>query len=100
MDKREVLNKLVRYKSLVSKHFDVDKVVLFGSYARGNQQEDSNIDVAIVVNSVSNDFFSFAPLLWKLRREVDDRIEPILFEKDRDESGFLQEILTTGMVID
>lgn len=100
MDKREVVNKLINYKLLLSKHFDIDKVVLFGSYAKGNQRENSDIDVAIIVNSVEQDFFSYAPLLWKLRREIDDRIEPVLIEKDHDESGFLKEILKTGLVIE
>jgi len=99
MDKREVIDKLINYKLLISKHFDIDKVVLFGSYAKGNQLEDSDIDVAIIVNSVENDFFSYAPLLWKLRREIDDRIEPVLIEKNHDESGFLNEILKTGIII-
>ncbi len=100
MDKREVINKLLNYKLLVSKHFDIDKVVLFGSYAKGNPKEDSDIDVAIIVNSISKDYFSYAPLLWKLRREIDDRIEPILIEKNHDESGFLSEILNTGLIIE
>ncbi len=99
MDKREVVDKLTRYKDLVSKHFDVDKIVLFGSYAKGNQKDDSDIDVAIIVNSVGNDYFSYAPLLWKLRREIDDRIEPILIDKNHDESGFLNEVLTSGLII-
>jgi predicted nucleotidyltransferase len=99
MDKREVVDKLLKYKMLVSKHFDIDKVVLFGSYARGNQREDSDIDVAIIVNSVGQDFFSYAPLLWKLRREIDDRIEPILIDKNHDESGFLKEVLASGLII-
>lgn len=100
MDKREVIDKLLNFKLLVSKHFDLDKVVLFGSYAKGNPKEDSDIDVAIIVNSISKDYFSYAPLLWKLRREIDDRIEPILIEKDHDESGFLSEILNTGLIIE
>lgn len=99
MDKREVINKLIQYKLLVSKHFDIDKVVLFGSYATGNQKEDSDIDVAIIVNSINQDYFTYAPLLWKLRREIDDRIEPILIEKNNDESGFLNQILVTGEVV-
>ena len=99
MDKGEVVEKLSRYKILVSKHFDIDKIVLFGSYAKGNQKDDSDIDVAIIVNSVGQDYFSYAPLLWKLRREIDDRIEPILIEKNNDESGFLNEVLTTGLII-
>ncbi len=99
MDKREVIEKLLKYKLLVSKHFDIDKMVLFGSYAKGNQSEDSDIDVAIIVNSIDQDFFSYAPLLWKLRREVDDRIEPILIENNFDESGFLKEVLSSGLII-
>jgi len=100
MGKREVIKKLRLYKNIVSKHFDIDKVVLFGSYARGQQKKDSDIDVAIVVNSIETDFFSYAPLLWKLRHQVDDRIEPVLLINGKDQSGFLQEILTTGLVIE
>jgi predicted nucleotidyltransferase len=99
MDKNEVISIVSKYKVLVSKHFDIENMILFGSYAKGNQKEDSDIDVAIVVNSITQDFFSYAPLLWKLRREIDDRIEPILIEKSKDESGFLNEILKTGFII-
>ena len=99
MGKREVIKILRQYKQIVSDHFDVDKVVLFGSYATGNQHPDSDIDVAIVVNSIDTDFFSYAPLLWKLRQEIDDRIEPVLLINGKDESGFLSEILRTGLVI-
>jgi predicted nucleotidyltransferase len=99
MGKREVIKKLRQYKLLISSHFDVDKLVLFGSYARGTQRNDSDIDVAVVVNSISGDFFTYAPLLWNLRLEVDKRIEPVLLINGQDESGFLQEILKDGLVI-
>lgn len=99
MDNREILDKLLAYKQLVSKHFELDKMVLYGSYAKGTERVESDIDVAIIVNSVKGDFFTYAPLLWKLRREIDDRIEPILIEKNKDESGFLNEVLRTGVVI-
>jgi uncharacterized protein len=84
MDKSEVISKLSKYKTLVSMYFDVENMILFGSYARGNQNEDNDMDVAIVVNSITQEFISYAPLLWKLRREIDDRIEPILIEKSKD----------------
>jgi len=99
MDQNEVVNKLILYKKLLSRHFDIEKLFLFGSYARGNQKTDSDIDVAIVVSTLDKDFFSYAPLLWKLRREIDDRIEPVLFDKGRDSSGFLREIMETGIEI-
>ena len=99
MDNREIINKIIDYKLLVSKYFDVDQVVLYGSFAKGNQHEDSDIDVAVIVNTIDQDFFEYAPLLWKLKRGIDDRIEPILIEKNNDVNGFLKEVLRTGLII-
>lgn len=99
MDNREIINTITKYKLLVSKHFDVDKVVLYGSFANGTSHVGSDIDVAIIVNSVQGDFFTYAPLLWKLRRGLDDRIEPVLIENKNDESGFLNTILSSGIII-
>lgn len=99
MDKAEAINKIRKYIFLLKNHFDVDKVYLFGSYAKETNREDSDIDVAIVVNSIKGDYFSTIPLLWKLRRQIDDRIEPILIEKDNDSSGFLEEIQKSGIEI-
>jgi len=99
MNQGEIIKKLILYKNKVSAYFYVDKIILFGSYAKGNYQSDSDIDVAVVVNSVKGDFFSYAPLLWKLRQGIDERIEPVLVIKDKDDSGFLQSILQNGLII-
>ena len=99
MDKSEVINKIRRYRFLLKDHFDIEKVYLFGSYARETNIEDSDIDVAIVVKKIKGDYFSTTPLLWKLRRQIDDRIEPVLIEKDNDNSGFLEEIQKNGIEI-
>jgi hypothetical protein len=53
----------------------------------------------MLVKTLTGDYFSTRPLLWKIRREVDDRIEPVLVEKTHDESGVLSEIMKTGVVI-
>ncbi|MBG0860099.1 MAG: nucleotidyltransferase domain-containing protein, partial [Bacteroidales bacterium] len=76
MDKSEAIIKVRQYKLLLRKCFNFDTVCLFGSYARDNFSEDSDIDVAVIVSNISGDFFSVNPLLWKLRRQIDDRIEP------------------------
>ena len=99
MDKAEVISKIRQYRFLLQNHFDVDKVYLFGSYAKGTNRVDSDIDVAIVVNSLQGDYFSSTPLLWKLRRQIDDRIEPVLIEKGKDSSGVLEEIQKNGIEI-
>jgi uncharacterized protein len=72
---------------------------LFGSSAKETNREDSDIDVAIVVKRIDADFFLVTPLLWKLRRQIDNRIEPVLIERDFDEAGFLEEIRKSGIEI-
>jgi predicted nucleotidyltransferase len=99
MDHAEVIKKLQLYKKLLAQHMIFDELILYGSYAKGNARKDSDVDVAVVVKKLSGDYFSTRPLLWKIRREVDDRIEPILIEKDHDESGFLSEIIKNGISI-
>ncbi len=99
MDKSEIIDKVKDYSVLLKKHLNFEKIYLYGSYAKNIYHPDSDIDVAIVVNHIEGDFFSIHPLLWKLRREIDDRIEPILIERKNDKSGFLQEIEKTGIEI-
>lgn len=99
MDQREVVDIVLKYKELISSYFDVRQVILYGSFAKGNSRKDSDIDVAVIVNELKGDYFSTTPLLWKLRRKVDDRIEPVVFEEGTDDSGFLEEIRNYGIVI-
>lgn len=99
MDKTEVIKKLKKYKKLLSKHLIFDELILFGSYAKGTASKDSDMDVAVVVDSLQGDYFLIRPLLWKVRREIDDRIEPVLLEKQHDDSGFLSEIKKYGIQI-
>jgi len=99
VDKNEVIEKVKAYKALLKDYFDMNSVYLFGSYAKNNYNEDSDIDVAIVVDQIDGDFFAVNPLLWKLRRQIDDRIEPIIIEKKFDDANFLDEIIRTGIEI-
>jgi len=99
MDKGEAINKVKEYSILLKNYIPLEKVYLFGSYAKNTNRTDSDIDVAIVVKKIDGDFFAIQPLLWKLRRQVDDRIEPILIERDNDSSGFLIEIQRNGIEI-
>ncbi|MFQ5868360.1 MAG: nucleotidyltransferase domain-containing protein [Candidatus Zixiibacteriota bacterium] len=49
-------------------------VVLYGSYARGEATEDSDIDILVVVDGVDNPFTEsrrFAEIVWRLSLEND-----------------------------
>ncbi len=99
MDKAEAVAKVKQYSALLKQHIQFDKIYLFGSFAKATHRPDSDIDVAIVVDKLEGDFFSIHPLLWKLRRQIDDRIEPILIEKDFDDADFYKEVQNHGIQI-
>jgi predicted nucleotidyltransferase len=100
MDKKEAVEKVRRYTAIVKNHFPVKMVILFGSYCTGKAREDSDIDVAVVVDKIEDNCLESETQLYKLRRDIDSRIEPVLIGKDeRDPSGFFEEILNTGEII-
>ena len=99
MGKSQVLEKATEYAELVSKEFNPQKILLYGSYAKGNWNEDSDIDIAVIVDEVHGDYLEIASMLYRLRRNIDDRIEPVLLEEKEDPSGFLTEILKHGQLI-
>lgn len=99
MDKDAVIKIAQEYSEEIRNFLPVKKVILFGSFARGDQREYSDIDIAVVVEKINGDYLDLSSKLFKLRRPVDFRIEPILFEEGYDPSGFLEEIYRTGIVV-
>ena len=99
MDKSQVIEIVKKYAYVVNEKIKPNKIVLYGSYARGNWQENSDIDVAVIVDCLNTDCLEIMALLYKLRRGIDDRIEPVLLEKSNDSSGFLAEIMKYGETI-
>jgi len=98
MDKKTVIGLVRQYAGLVRQSFSVKKIVLFGSYAKETAKEHSDIDVAVIVDVIDNILSSQAKL-FRLRRDIDARIEPVLIEEKNDKSGFLEEILKTGQIV-
>lgn len=99
MDYKEVIEKVKKYSDIVTAKLHPKMIVLYGSYARGTAKEDSDIDVAVIYSSLGDDYWSKFHELYKLRRGIDSRIEPVLIEKDNDQSGFYEDILKTGKII-
>jgi len=64
-----------RYIGQIPVEMGVIKAYLFGSHARGKAGEDSDIDIALVIENMG-DFFEAQMQLMRLRRKVDLRIEP------------------------
>jgi predicted nucleotidyltransferase len=73
---------------------------LFGSYAKNKQRTDSDIDVALVIENLSdNDRFNTQVQLMILASKIDNRIEPHPISKEDiiSNNPFAVEILRTGI---
>lgn len=57
LDKTDVLDFLRSHKKELRDNFGIQKMALFGSYARGEQREDSDIDL-VIVEIDKKDYFS------------------------------------------
>lgn len=95
-----ILDIVKEYIQEISKYYKVQEVYLFGSYAKGTNNEDSDIDVAIIINSNENTFDLLVELMM-YTENIDLRIEPHPIKvKDFEEGNpFVQEILETGLKV-
>jgi len=100
MVKKSIIDTASRYVKLLSSALEVKKAYLFGSCARGEDREDSDIDIAIVISNMT-DFFATQMHLMRLRRKIDLRIEPHpIKESDfTNINPFAYEIQNTGIEI-
>jgi len=100
MDKREAIKIAGDYIESVSLTYSIRQAILFGSFAKGTNHEDSDIDIALVINNVV-DIIDAQIDMMKLRRNIDLRIEPHPFMvMDFNQSNpVVSEILKYGIVI-
>ena len=98
MDKEQAIKLAQQYKKLVAEKLPLKALYLYGSYSKGNYREDSDIDIAVVVESLSDNYFDDTPLLWKLRRRISNLIEPVLLTEDMDNPLYI-DITKTGILI-
>jgi len=103
MDKREDIILIAKkYLELVKASefpMQINKAYLFGSFAKGCHKIDSDIDIALVVNEWVGDYEETIVPIWRLRKNVDFRIEPHIIVPDEDYADFLPEIQRTGIEI-
>jgi predicted nucleotidyltransferase len=100
MDKKDVINIVQQYATAIHSKFDFSRIILFGSYAKGNFHEDSDIDIAVVFTDYNN-LVDMQLELMRLRRKIDSRIEPHPFRESEFVSSnpLVFEILKHGQEI-
>ncbi len=82
--------------SFIAKQYDVNRVYLFGSYAKGNATEFSDIDLYMESNLYGLDYFEFAEVL---REKLNKKIELLSQLTTKEDSKIRDEIKKTGVLI-
>jgi predicted nucleotidyltransferase len=102
MDKR-IIRKVKKYiDSVVNQQPGLISAFIFGSYANNRQRLESDIDVALVIDNLSDlDRFDTQVRLMLLASRIDNRIEPhpISTEDINSNNPFAVEIRRTGVEI-
>ena len=99
MDQSKASEIASQYFDFVKKNeVNVKKGYIFGSFAKGTANEDSDIDLAIVFDEL-DDTFDMQVKLMKVRRKFDSRIEPHPFRESdfQDSNPLAYEIMKTGV---
>lgn len=99
LDKTTVIKAVEQYAQAVAKEFEPQAILLYGSYAKGNARDDSDIDVAVVFDGYNGEWLKDSAKLWKLTRDISDDIEPILLDSTKDPNGFVADIFKTGQIV-
>lgn len=97
---KSILKIIQNYKDSLPDELKVRNLYLFGSYAKGNYKDSSDIDVAVIYEG-NNDFFKAQSELRRLRRKIDLRIEPhpVRYDEFTQSNPFYSEIQKYGIEI-
>ena len=100
-NKQLIMDIVAKFADTASKEMKLNKVILYGSYSKGSERGDSDIDIAVVSPDFTGDRTEDQFRLMKYRRNIDLRIEPMPFRPEEFvlEDPFVREIIETGMVI-
>ena len=80
----------------VFKDYKVEYCYLFGSYAKGNPKETSDVDLLI---SLSESGLKFYEILEKLRETLNKKVDLLNIEQLKNNTELTNEILKSGVKI-
>jgi predicted nucleotidyltransferase len=98
---KQIKNIAAQYAELLKKHVELHSLYVYGSHASGKYTEDSDIDIAVVADGFTGDLIEDTLKLMKVRRSVDNRIEPHPFsiEQFNEDDPMAKEIMNSGIRI-
>lgn len=85
MVKKHIINKKVRKKIIAfsnilhTRGIDVEKIILYGSYAKGTAHRHSDIDLCVVAPEFRKNREEYFKKIWHIAKKIDSTLEPIPF---------------------
>lgn len=80
---QQTIDLVRQYKRIIARHLIEDpQVMLYGSYSKGTENKDSDIDVAVIVPSYGDCNLELSKSLWRNVDDVSLLIEPVLISKE------------------
>lgn len=101
MQNKDVINQII---SKILEVIKPDKIILFGSQARGTADSDSDYDVLIIKNEIP-DYFNSLKQIYRKMLEIDARVDIVLKSSEDVEKSkqkivsITKEALKEGIVI-
>ena len=89
MDKNYILQKLSQEKEYIQSKYEVDKIGLFGSYAKGTQTENSDIDIYV---EFKNKTFKNISGLWVFLEELYNKKIDLMHKHKRSNGAIFDKI--------
>jgi len=94
MDKKQAIIIARKFvEKIVESGIKIDEAYLYGSYAYGVPDSDSDIDVLLVGEKFDQGFDNIAGEIWLLSKSVHDRIEPYMVGTRKFSSDFVSPLL-------
>jgi len=101
MDKREALKLVIALKNKLEKAIRIKEIYLFGSIAKDQSNENSDIDVAIVSDNFTGNKLSDKKLIRRFVLETDYNLDVFPFRTDKfnTDNPYAEEVLKTGIKV-
>ena len=95
MTKETIINYLTNHKKEFQKEYEVEKIGLFGSYARDEARQDSDIDIFV---KMKPDFFKLIGLKQQIEEYFNIKVD-IVRLRDKMNMALKRRILKDGIYV-
>ena len=102
MSQQDAITSANKFVALVRTKYPVEKAYIFGSYAKNQADEASDIDVCVISSAFGSNYLDDEMQLIELATKIDNRLSPVAFnQKDFQDrwSQLAHEITKYGVLL-